>query len=189
MNQMMTEYQRELVVEYLYLIDQVLRRRIRVNGYPMQTYDDFYSVGCEALCRAAMTYRPESGEFAPFASVMIYHAMIDHCRKQNRNARFASDLPVDTDNEGICLQYMSTYDLDVEESIAQKTVAKAVADCKARYDGVARRGVESLQLKSLGYSSREIADRYGTSVNNVNAWISRARAKLLRDPVFLAALG
>lgn len=189
MCQVLTDYQRELVVQHLYLVDQVLRRRIRVTGLPMQTYEDFYSVGSEALCHAALVYRPDAGEFAPLASVMIYNAMIDHCRKQNRNAGKASDLPVDTDNENISLQYISTTDIEVEETIQQQAMAQAVADCKRRYSGVAKRGVEALQLKSLGYTSREIADRYGTSVNNVNAWISRARTKLLKDPVFLATLG
>ena len=50
MNQIMTDYQRELVIEHLGLIDQVIRKRIRVRGTPLLSYEDFYSVGCEALC-------------------------------------------------------------------------------------------------------------------------------------------
>ena len=52
MNQIMTDYQRELAIEHLGLIDQVIRKRIRVRGTPLLSYEDFYSVGCEALCDA-----------------------------------------------------------------------------------------------------------------------------------------
>ena len=70
MNQIMTDYQRELAIEHLGLIDQVIRKRIRVRGTPLLSYEDFYSVGCEALCDAAMRYRPEEGEFEPYAYVI-----------------------------------------------------------------------------------------------------------------------
>ena len=35
MNQIMTDYQRELAIEHLGLIDQVIRKRIRVRGTPL----------------------------------------------------------------------------------------------------------------------------------------------------------
>ena len=174
MNQIMTDYQRELVIEHLGLIDQVIRKRIRVRGTPLLSYEDFYSVGCEALCDAAMRYRPEEGEFEPYAYVMVYHAMIDHCRKQNRQQSFASDLSVDVDNEAISLEVLSTTDGDIEDALDWANLARVVSECKKDFSGVARLGIEALELKSLGYTSREIAERYNTTVNNVNAWISRA---------------
>ena len=181
MNQIMTDYQRELVIEHLGLIDQVIRKRIRVRGTPLLSYEDFYSVGCEALCDAAMRYRPEEGEFEPYAYVMLYHAMIDHCRKQNRQQSFASDLSVDVDNEAISLEVLSTTDGDIEDALDWANLARVVSECKKDFSGVARLGIEALELKSLGYTSREIAERYSTTVNNVNAWISRARSKLMSD--------
>ena len=72
MKRTMTEYQRELVVEHLDLIDWVIRRRIQVRGMILLSYEDYYSVGCEALCHAAMHYRPENGEFAPFACTVLH---------------------------------------------------------------------------------------------------------------------
>ena len=188
MNRIMTDYQRELAVEHIALIDQVIRKRIRVRGTLLLAYEDFYSVGCEALCNAAMRYRPESGEFEPYASVMIYNAMIDHCRKQNRHCGFASDLPVEADNESISLEAFSTTDGDIDAALDMAALARVVSDCKERFSGVARLGIEALELKSLGYTSREIADRYNTTVNNVNAWISRARSKLMNDSQFLAVV-
>jgi len=57
--------------------------------------------------------------------------------------------------------------------------------CKRRYSGVALKGIEAIELKSLGFDTRDIAERYGTSINNINAWISRARSKLREEPEFL----
>ena len=42
MTNVMTEYQRDLVVEHMDLVTQVIRRRIKVNGSVMLTFDDFY---------------------------------------------------------------------------------------------------------------------------------------------------
>ena len=54
--------------------------------------------------------------------------------------------------------------------------------------GVARKGVEAIELKLKGYEATEIAKHYDTSVNNVNAWISRARSKLRNEPALLEIL-
>lgn len=63
----MTDYQNELVMEHLDLVNWVIRTRISVPNRPLLTYDDFYAIGCEAICRAALKYQADSGEFAPFA--------------------------------------------------------------------------------------------------------------------------
>ena len=64
----------------------------------------------------------------------------------------------------------------------------ALRACKEKYQGVARKGVEAIELKLQGYESVEIADLYGTTVNNVNAWISRARSKLRNEPALMEIL-
>ena len=66
------------------VIDSVIKGRIKVRGCALLSYEDFYQIGCEALCRAAMAYRPEVGEFEPLAATFIYNAILDHCRKQNK---------------------------------------------------------------------------------------------------------
>lgn len=57
----MTEYQRELVEQNLELVTQVIRKRIKVNGTVLQSYDDFYSVGCEALAMQPCGIGPRWG--------------------------------------------------------------------------------------------------------------------------------
>lgn len=79
----MTDYQDALVLENLELVNWVIRTRISIPNRPLLTYDDFYAIGCEAICRAALKYQPDMGAFAPFACRYIYNAIVDHCRAMN----------------------------------------------------------------------------------------------------------
>lgn len=79
----MTDYQDALVLENLDLVNWVIRTRISIPNRPLLTYDDFYAIGCEAICRAALKYQPDMGAFAPFACRYIYNAIVDHCRAMN----------------------------------------------------------------------------------------------------------
>ena len=56
----MTDYQNELVMEHLDLVNWVIRTRISVPNRPLLTYDDFYAIGCEAICRAALKYQADT---------------------------------------------------------------------------------------------------------------------------------
>lgn len=183
----MTEYQQNLVVENLSIVDWVIRCRIRVSHLPLLTYEDFYQVGSEALCRAAMAYRQELGEFAPLAGRYVYNAIIDHCRKHGHNAARMVDLDLDIDNDGYALEYISS-DHDVFDMINGKLLLKALGECKSRYSGITRNGIEAMEMRYHGYAPREIADHFGTNINNINAWISRARSKLRNDPILLRAI-
>ena len=80
MKNIMTEYQRELTTNNLHLVKEVIQKRIKINNLPLLAYEDFYAIGCEALCRAAMAYQPSRGEFAPLACRYIYNTLIDHVR-------------------------------------------------------------------------------------------------------------
>ena len=71
----MTDYQDALVLENLDLVNWVIRTRISIPNRPLLTYDDFYAIGCEAICRAALKYQPDMGAFAPFACRYIYNAI------------------------------------------------------------------------------------------------------------------
>lgn len=55
----MTDYQEALVLENLDLVNWVIRTRISIPNRPLLTYDDFYAIGCEAICRAALKYQPD----------------------------------------------------------------------------------------------------------------------------------
>ena len=183
MNQM-TDYQRELVTQHLHLVEQTIRKRVRVLGENLLSYDDFYQIGCEALCIAAMKYNLDRGAFEPFACRVIYNAIIDHCRAQSVHTTRRYDAPLESDSDSYALAYLSDRD-NADSRIFYHTLMSVLDSCKSRYSGVALRGIEALEMKSLGYSCSEIAKRYGTNSNNVTAWMSRARQKLMMDPEFL----
>lgn len=184
MMKMMTEYQRELVVQNLDVVEKTIKSRIKVNGQALQAYEDFYQIGCEALCRAAMDYKVEIGAFAPFGSRYVYNALIDHCRKQNIHLNRKHDYILESDNDSYALDYFGQNE-DYDDGIYLRDLSEAFNACKNQYSGIARRGIEAIELKSLGFTTREIAEQYGTTVNNVNAWISRARSKLQNNPEFM----
>ena len=90
--------------------------------------------------------------------------------------------------------------VDLREYTPMDTVRQQLKLCSRQYNlymktvvslqnnGVARKGVEAIELKLKGYEATEIAKHYDTSVNNVNAWISRARSKLRNEPALLEIL-
>lgn len=56
--------QRQRVEDHLPLVEQVLRRSIKTNEtVDGMGHDDLYQEGCIALCRAAVSYREETGAF------------------------------------------------------------------------------------------------------------------------------
>ena len=177
----MTDYQRELVIQHIDVVEHTIKTRVKVSGQALQTYEDFYQIGCEALCRAAMAYKADIGSFEPFGGRYVYNAIIDHCRKQNTRNRFKHDYVGESDDDSYALSYFAE-EKDNDDGIYLRDLQTAFHACKDQYSGIARRGMEAIELKSLGYSTREIANRYGTTVNNVNAWISRARSKLKANP-------
>jgi len=182
----MTEYQNALVTENMDLINWVIRTRISIPNRPLLTYEDFYAIGCEAICRAAIRYQADSGEFAPFACRYIYNAIIDHCRAMNYRIQRSVDA---CSEEGEMLfDLLAHTTVDFEAEVTDDSAMAALRACKEKYQGVARKGIEAIELKLQGYESVEIADLYGTTVNNVNAWISRARSKLRNEPSLMEIL-
>lgn len=67
----MTDYQDALVLENLDLVNWVIRTRISIPNRPLLTYDDFYAIGCEAICRAALKYQPDRVVKRPSFSTFI----------------------------------------------------------------------------------------------------------------------
>lgn len=182
----MTDYQNELVMEHLDLVNWVIRTRISVPNRPLLTYDDFYAIGCEAICRAALKYQADSGEFAPFACRYIYNAIIDHCRAMNY--RLQRSVDAGSEEGEVFFDLLAHTTVDFEAEVTDDSAMAALRACKEKYQGVARKGVEAIELKLQGYESVEIANLHGTTVNNVNAWISRARSKLRNEPALMGIL-
>lgn len=119
----MTDYQNELVMEHLDLVNWVIRTRISVPNRPLLTYDDFYAIGCEAICRAALKYQADSGEFAPFACRYIYNAIIDHCRAMNYRLQRSVDAGFEEGEVLFDLLALTTVDFESEVTDDSATVS------------------------------------------------------------------
>lgn len=154
----MTDYQDALVLENLDLVNWVIRTRISIPNRPLLTYDDFYAIGCEAICRAALKYQPDMGAFAPFACRYIYNAIVDHCRAMNY--RLERSVEISEDENASLLDMLTCTSVDFDETVTDATAMSALAACKEKYNGVARKGVEAIEMKLKGYEATEIAKHY-----------------------------
>lgn len=91
----------------------------------------------------------------------------------------------------VCLQVADTHpalDAKTDDVLSSRNRINDRKLLRVHGNGVARKGVEAIELKLKGYEATEIAKHYDTSVNNVNAWISRARSKLRNEPALLEIL-
>ena len=166
----------KLIEQHMNCVHWVICRFIRVNpGVCGLEYDDLYQEGCIALWRAAETFNDQQGvQFHSYAISVIRNHLVDYCRKiQSQNAIV---VPLeDWDTEA---SRQSAVAWDGESSLY---VERVLEYGKRTYSGVAKLGVEALELKIAGYSGTEIAKLYGVQPNHVGAWISRAAAKLKKD--------
>lgn len=145
----MTDYQNELVMEHLDLVNWVIRTRISVPNRPLLTYDDFYAIGCEAICRAALKYQADSGEFAPFACRYIYNAIIDHCRAMNYRLQRSVDAGFEEGEVLFDLLAHTTVDFEAEvtDDSAMRIIGRCHAICREVMNSslvITRRSVRSI---------------------------------------------
>lgn len=173
----------QLIQEHLNCVHRVIHSSIHVNPNVCGLeYDDLYQEGCIALWRAAETFDERQGvQFHSYAFPVIRNHLLDYCRKiQSQTAPVVSLEAWDVE-----MARRGETDWDGENSLF---VEQVLEYGKRTYSGVARLGVEALELKIAGYSGTDIAKLYNTQPNQVGAWISRAAAKLKKD-VFLVENG
>lgn len=179
-------HEQQILAEFnLLLIDKVISRYIHTDeGICGLGRDDLYQEGAAALCKAAATYDGTSAQFSTYATTVIRNHLLNHCKTVNAGQRNLSAVSLDDcgsdDSRSPPCPEPSTPD-GVDELIGRLDTADLLADCKRRYTGVARLGVEALELKVKGLSGADIARLYHTTPNNVGAWISRAAQKIRKD--------
>lgn len=164
------------VEDHLNCVHWVIHSFISVHtGICGLEYDDLYQEGCIALWRAAETFDEHQGaQFHTYAISVIHNHLTDYCRHiQSRTAPTVSLNAWDAEmaRDG-APAWAGDGDLFVEQVLEYG---------KRTYSGVARLGMEALELKIAGYSGADIAKLYGVRPNHVGAWISRAAKKLKKD--------
>lgn len=191
LKQPLTEEQRTLTEQNLHLVRWTIREYIRVREeIEGLGFEDLCQEGALALCHAAATYRAGSVQFKTYAITVIRNYLLDHCRKavaRQKNMPIQPlDAPLDGDKPPSQLPFAPD---DTEEWVSELYVSRVLEHGKRTYNGVAKLGIEALELKIKGYSGADIARLYHTKPNHVGAWISRAAEKLRADSVAMGLLG
>ncbi len=174
--------QRVLAECYMPKLKSLIYRKISYNQniYGFE-YDDIFQEACLLLCRAALTYNTAStAGFVTYADKVITNGLMSYCGSlYNKHKKYCSlyDIPE------ITVERMSA-ELPCFENSSDHDIFMLLDTLKKEYRGTARRGIEALELKCLGYSGAEIADMHGVKPNMVGAWIARAVQKLKKDEMF-----
>lgn len=184
-NQPLTPEQREMTENHMSLIPWTIRRYITVNEQAVGLgYEDLYQEGAIALCYAAVTYQAGSVKFNTYATTVIRNHLIDYCRRianQMKNMPTVShDAPKCEDMPPTYLEDYPAYD-ETDNWIAEIYTKQLLEHGRRTYTGVAKLGIEAMELKLMGYTGSDIARLYHTCPNHVGAWIARAASKLRED--------
>lgn len=185
----LSKTQQKLVEQNLDVVRWVIYRHIHVNESIIGlSFDDLFQEGCFCLCRAAATYNGKNARFSTYASVVVRNGLLSYCKAMS--ARQKKQLPlqalVDPEEEDgdAFLDFLATEDFTAA-AISDMTALDLLESVKGEYDGVAKLGIEALELKIKGLSGGDIAKLYGVAPNHVGAWISRAAEKLRQNERFL----
>lgn len=184
----LTQGQQALAEDNLSVVTWVIRDHITVNEHiPGMGWDDLFGEGCVWLCRAAQSYDPAQAQFSTYAKKVVCNGLISYCRSLNGRERHMARLAADENGDLLDRIAFSDAPDDFEAQIAEKEVLELLRSRAEDYSGVARLGIEALELKVKGMSVTEIARLYDVPPSHVGAWISRSAQKLRRDETFLAA--
>lgn len=137
-----------------------------------------------ALCYAATSYLSGGTQFHTYAVAVIRNHLMDYCQRivaQCRNMPICSlDTSHGEDRPPPIKESKIARD-DTEKWVSRIYLSQLLEHGKRHYKGVAKLGIEAMELKIKGYSGVDIARLYHTKPTHVGAWISRASEKLRKD--------
>ena len=185
---MMTEKQKQLVENHLYLIKNIILNSIGMNkNIEELEYNDLYQTGCEALCHAAIQYKQDKGaSFPTFASVVIRHALLSQCRRAAKwqGITVPLDTPLSDDKELTLSDVLTDPNDQAFSDLETRLMFMAYESTQTE---LARKRLEMFRLNRLcGYNISELAAYYQVSHSVVSTGIFRAKQKLRID-YFLSA--
>ena len=187
-NIVLNSKQRRLVEEHMDIVKWVIYSHIKANeSIHGLGHDDLYQEGCLLLCRAAATYDETRAQFKTYAQVVVKNGLVSYCRavwgKQKNTADMEDSQLISLGEDDHSLRYAMGQ--DPEAVLADAEIFGLLESVKTEYSGIARLGIEALELKVKGYTGAEVAKLWGVSQNNVGAWISRAKKKLSENEGFV----
>lgn len=175
MSEKLTLVQKQLIEDNLDVVKIVILTNFRYDNNAIGlNFEDLYQVGCLSLCEAVEKY-DYTTKFNTFASVVVRNKLLTYCKKTN-----------EINSKSFYEDYLEIQEMiDFNENLYEYEILKLLENTKANSKGITLKGIIALELKIKGLSGKEIADMYGTSTNNVSAWISRAKKKLMNNTEFL----
>ena len=155
----LTDAQRSMVEANMDVVRWALRTSIQVNeqryGFG---YDDLFQEGCIWLCKAAVTYDPDGGaSFPTYAQRVVENGLRTYCRLQHSKERRSFPVSEIFDTEADGHRAMTSGIRSLQEQLAEVDALSLLESAKQQYNGVARLGIEAIQLKFIGLSNTDIA--------------------------------
>lgn len=183
----MNAEQKTLVEKHLSTVHWAIMENIHVNEQVCGlAYDDLFQEGCIWLCHAAATYKPGRASFRTYAKKVVRNGLLSYCRSLYRREKQSWHLLTNGRGESEAdentLEQADSFTLD----ISLLETLDLLESKKKAYRGVARLGLEALELRIRGLPVSEIALLYHVPATHVGAWISRTSQKLRNDPKFIA---
>lgn len=179
----MTLEQKDLVVQNLNLVNEVIYYRVKRNPCdPDHDLEDLQQIGRLGLCLAAQGYdgvRP----FPAYAREVIWHQLLHHFKDLSRNPKTLS-MEYETDG-GLSFSEFLADETNVVYEAENRMNREGLKALEEQYQGTVRKGIQAMRLKLDGLSGSEIAKLYRVKPNHVSAWISRAQHRLLQDQTLL----
>ena len=178
----LTENQRALVEANMWLVGKVIADCVHaLEPGSLFAYEDLQQIGCVGLCKAAQHNKPgHEASFSTYAYVVIRNEIFMALEYAGRRSceSAAELLPLPSQDDA------SALDAELEEVEACSDLLALLSRAEEAASGSARKGVQAIRLLALGYTNREIGERYGVPANHVTAWVAKARkliAALLAD--------
>lgn len=161
----LTAEQQRKAEENMGLVGKVIADKVHGSRFGSYTREDLFQIGCIGLCKAAAT--DMGGCFSTYAYRLTWNeictALIQATR---RSAEQPMEMPI-LEIQGEKGEFPSTLEL---EDLLERGESTA--------KGVAKKGIQALQLQLKGYSTREIGACLGAPGNYVTAWEAKARKYL-----------
>lgn len=177
----MTDDERRLTEEYLYLVPEMVKKLTSRCAYV--SYDeqqDLLQAGNLALCKAAMNY-DNTRPFAVYAKVAIRNAIYSYWRKLQKERKYTCSMYASSEFDMEPLLVDPKTELWQEQCMNQEPIYKHLQSLEARSCNTLRKGIHALLLQQKGYTNQEISKHYGVPMNHVRAWQSKARKYLQQD--------
>ena len=185
----LTNSQKELVEKNLLVVHWVILQNIHIHEsiYGLG-YDDLYQEGCIWLCHAAVTYEEKYALFSTYAKTVVRNGLFSYCRQLYAKEGHSSHLSLSEYEEYISDGIVSAATDTVEKQISLLETLDLLETSKGAYQGVARLGIEALELQIKGFNISDIAKLYDVPPSHVGAWVSRSAQKLKKDKNFLSGI-